>query len=162
MQARLTGRDIDILLVEDNKADVWLVTHILAEAKAPCRLSTVEDGVEATEFLHQRGRYADAPNPDLILLDLNLPRKTGNEVLEEIKMDPTFRRIPVIIFTSSKSEIDVNRAYQSGANAYMMKPNRLEDMQDIVNSLANYWMTAVALPSKPEPKTSETPEGPIN
>ena len=140
-------RDIDILLVEDNKADVWLLTHILMEAKAPCRLNTVEDGVEATDYLRQRGKYADAPNPDLILLDLNLPRKGGNEVLEEIKTDPEFKHIPVIIFTSSKSERDVNRAYKCGANAYMIKPNRLEEMQDVVQSIAGYWMQSVALPN---------------
>jgi two-component system, chemotaxis family, response regulator Rcp1 len=113
---------IELLLVEDNEPDVRLTMEALREAKVKNRLSVVEDGVEALEFLRRQGPYADAPRPDLILLDLNLPRKDGRAVLKEIKADDSLRRIPVVVLTTSKSEEDVMRVYDLHANCYITKP----------------------------------------
>ena len=142
-------RPIDLLLVEDSEPDVRLTKEALAEAKVWNRLWVVEDGVEATDFLYRRGRYADAPRPDLILLDLNLPRKDGRQVLKEIKADPSLRRIPVVILTTSRDEGDVLRAYDLHANCYIPKPVDFNRFMEVVKSIEDFWLTVVRLPLGP-------------
>ena len=137
---------IDLLLVEDSEPDVRLTKEALEEAKVWNRLWVVEDGVEAMDFLYRRGRYADAPRPDLILLDLNLPRKDGRQVLKEIKADPSLRRIPVVILTTSRDEGDVLRAYDLHANCYIPKPVDFNRFMEVVKSIEDFWLTVVRLP----------------
>jgi two-component system, chemotaxis family, response regulator Rcp1 len=140
---------IDLLLVEDSEPDVRLTREALAEAKVWHRLRVVEDGVEAMDFLYRRGRYADAPRPDLILLDLNLPRKDGRQVLKEIKADPSLRRIPVVILTTSRDEGDVLRAYDLHANCYIPKPVDFNRFMEVVKSIEDFWLSVVRLPQAP-------------
>jgi CheY-like chemotaxis protein len=137
---------IDILLVEDNPGDVELTREALHDTKVHMRLSVVTDGVEALAFLRRQGPYADAPRPDLILLDLNLPKKDGRGVLAEIKDDPALRQIPVVILTSSQAEQDILRAYQLHANCYVTKPVDLDQFVTIVRSIEQFWFTIVKLP----------------
>lgn len=137
---------IEILLVEDNVADVRLTMEALKEAKVYNRLSVVDDGVKAMEFLRRTGPYADAPCPDLILLDLNLPRKDGREVLAEVKADPQLRRIPVVVLTTSQAQEDVLRAYDLHANCYISKPVGFEQFVTVVQALEDFWLTIVKLP----------------
>lgn len=139
---------IEILLVEDNPADVRLTKEALKEAKVRNNLSVVEDGVEAMEFLSQQGKYADAPRPDLILLDLNLPKKDGREVLEEIKQDSSLKRIPVVVLTTSQAEEDILRTYNLHANCYVTKPVDLDQFITIVKSIEDFWLTIVKLPNE--------------
>ncbi|MEN6452296.1 MAG: response regulator [Thermoguttaceae bacterium] len=139
-------RPIELLLVEDSEPDVRLTIEALREAKVKNRLSVVEDGVEAMEFLRQQNGHADAPRPDLILLDLNLPRMDGREVLREIKADPSLRRIPVVILTTSRSEEDVLRAYDLHANCYITKPVDFTRFMEVVKSIEDFWLTVVKLP----------------
>lgn len=141
-----TGRPIEILLVEDNPGDVRLIIEGLKENKLRNKLDVVEDGVQALAFLHQEGRYAEAPHPDLILLDLNLPKKDGREVLAEIKADENLRRIPVVILTSSKAEEDIFKAYNLQANCYITKPMGLDQFVKVVKSIQEFWLTIVKLP----------------
>ena len=136
----------EILLVEDNPGDVELTREALLESKVHMRLSVVADGVEALAFLHREGKYADAPRPELILLDLNLPKKDGRTVLGEIKQDPALRHIPVVILTSSQAEQDIVRAYDLHANCYVTKPVDLEQFMTIVQSIEQFWLTVVKLP----------------
>lgn len=140
------GRPVEILLVEDNPGDVRLTKEALKENKLRNRLSVVEDGVEAVAFLHQVDKYAHAPRPDLILLDLNLPRKDGREVLAEIKEDPNLKCIPVIILTTSKAEEDIIKSYNLHANCYITKPVELEQFITVVKSIEDFWLTIVKLP----------------
>lgn len=139
-------RPIDILLIEDNPGDVRLTIEALREAKVLNTLANVDDGVKAIAFLRRQGIYGDAKRPDLILLDLNLPRKDGREVLEEIKKDPALKRIPVVILTSSKAEEDILRSYNLHANCYVTKPVDLNRFLDVVKSIENFWLTVVRLP----------------
>jgi two-component system, chemotaxis family, response regulator Rcp1 len=139
-------KPIELLLVEDSEPDVRLTIEALREAKVKNRLWVAEDGVEAMEFLRQQNRHADAPRPDLILLDLNLPRKDGREVLREIKADPSLRRIPVVILTTSRSEEDVLRAYDLHANCYITKPVDFPRFMEVVKSIEDFWLTVVKLP----------------
>jgi CheY-like chemotaxis protein len=139
-------RPIEILLVEDSEPDVRLTMEALREAKVRNRLSVAEDGVEALEFLRRQGPHSAAPRPDLILLDLNLPRKDGRQVLREIKNDDLLKRIPVVILTTSKSEEDVLRAYDLHANCYISKPVDFNRFMDVVRSIENFWLTVVRLP----------------
>lgn len=139
-------KPIELLLVEDSEADVRLTMEALGEAKIKNRLSVVEDGVEALEFLRRQGPHADAPRPDLILLDLNLPRKDGRQVLREIKADDSLKRIPVVVLTTSKSEEDVLRAYDLHANCYITKPVDFGRFMEVVKSIENFWLTVVTLP----------------
>ncbi len=139
-------KPIELLLVEDSEPDVRLTIEALHEAKVKNRLWVVEDGVEAMAFLRQENRHADAPRPDLILLDLNLPRKDGREVLREIKADPSLRRIPVVILTTSRSEEDVLRAYDLHANCYITKPVDFSRFMEVVKSIEDFWLTVVKLP----------------
>ncbi len=139
-------RPIELLLVEDSEPDVRLTQEALKEAKVRNRLSVVEDGVDAMEFLRRQGRHADAPRPDLILLDLNLPRKDGRQVLKEVKADDSLKRIPVVILTTSKSEEDVLRAYDLHANCYITKPVDFNRFMEVVKSVEEFWLTVVRLP----------------
>lgn len=140
------NKPLDILLVEDNPADVRLTQEAFRDGKIRNNLMAVKDGVEALEFLRRRGRYADAVRPDLILLDLNLPRKDGREVLAEIKSDPALRRIPVVVLTTSRAEMDIVKSYNLHANCYIVKPVDLDQFVGVVKSIDNFWLTAVTLP----------------
>ncbi|MFA5110318.1 MAG: response regulator [Desulfobaccales bacterium] len=141
-------RPIEILMVEDNPGDVRLTIEALKEGKIRNNLHTVEDGVQALAFLRRRGPYAEAPRPDLVLLDLNLPKKTGREVLAEIKEDPDLRRIPVVILTVSKAEQDIIKSYNLHANCYITKPVELDQFLEVVKSIENFWLTVVMLPPR--------------
>jgi two-component system, chemotaxis family, response regulator Rcp1 len=145
----LTGSDpIEILLVEDNPGDVRLTREALREGKIHNNLAVVEDGVEALRYLRGEGPHAGAPRPDVILLDLNLPRKDGREVLEEVKADPELRTIPVVVLTSSDAERDVVRAYDLHANCYVTKPVDLEQFINVVKSIESFWFSIVKLPTR--------------
>lgn len=139
-------RAIQILMVEDNPDDVLLTREALKDAKVHCNLHVVEDGVEALNFLHQEGEYADAPRPDIILLDLNLPRKDGRQVLQEIKQEDSLRMIPVVILTTSESPDDISRAYDSHVNCYITKPVDFDQFIKVVRSIEDFWFTVVKLP----------------
>ena len=142
----ITGRPIEILLVEDNAADVRLTIEALREGKVRNNLSVARDGQEAMEFLTRQGRYTEAPRPDLILLDLNLPRKDGREVLAAIKADESLRRIPVVVLTTSSAEADILQSYTLHANCYITKPVDLEQFVKVVRSIDEFWLTIVRLP----------------
>lgn len=137
---------VDILLVEDNPGDVLLTRTTLRDSKVRNALVTVDNGVDALAYLRREGRFADAVRPDVILLDLNLPRMDGREVLEQIKNDADLRTIPVVILTSSKAEEDVVRSYQLHANAYVTKPVGLDQFMDVVRHIEDFWLTIVKLP----------------
>jgi chemotaxis family two-component system response regulator Rcp1 len=139
-------KPIEILLVEDNPADIRLTLETFKETKIRNNLSVVMDGEAALSFLRREGAYADAPRPDLILLDLNLPKKDGREVLKEIKDDPDLKRIPVVILTVSRAEEDVLRGYNLHANCYISKPVDLEQFVIVVKSIENFWLSIVTLP----------------
>lgn len=139
---------IELLLVEDSEPDVRLTREALKEAKVWNNLWVVEDGVEAIDFLRRNGRYTDSPRPDLILLDLNLPRKDGRQVLLEIKADPSLRRIPVVVLTTSRDEADVLRAYDLHANCYITKPVDFNRFMEVVRSIEDFWLTVVRLPGE--------------
>ena len=147
MEPRNTSYPIDILLVEDNPGDVRLTIEALKEDKLQNNLHVVKDGVEAIAFLRQEGEYAGVPSPDLILLDLNLPRKDGREVLKEIKADGRLKRIPVVILTTSQAEEDVLKTYELHANCYITKPVNLDQFIRVVRSIEEFWLTIVKLPS---------------
>jgi len=137
---------IEILMVEDNPGDVRLVREALKEHKLRNNLHAVHDGVEAMAFLRQKGQYAGASRPDLILLDLNLPQKDGREVLAEIKSDHDLRRIPVVVLTSSQAEQDILKAYDLHANCYITKPVDLDRFVEIVRAIDEFWLAIVKLP----------------
>jgi CheY-like chemotaxis protein len=138
---------IEILLVEDNPGDVRLTEKALTSINLRSNLSVVNDGAEAISFLYRQGKYAAAPRPNLILLDLNLPKKTGHEVLAIIKGDPNLLRIPVVILTSSDAEQDILHAYNLHANSYVMKPTRLNQLLTVAESIKHFWLTVAKLPS---------------
>ncbi len=140
------GRPIEILLVEDSPSDTELTVAALSSAKVCNRLSVVEDGVQAMEFLHREGAYAEAPRPDLILLDLNLPRKDGREVLAEIKSDEKLAPIPVVVLTTSQAERDVLQAYTLRANCYVTKPVDFKQFLEVVEAIEGFWLSVVKLP----------------
>lgn len=140
------GRPAEFLLVEDNPGDVRLTREALNESKLRNNLSVVGDGVEAMAFLRREGKYADAARPDLILLDLNLPKKSGREVLAEIKADPDLRRIPVVVITSSEAEQDIFATYNLHVNCYVTKPVDLDQFIKVVRSISTFWLTIVKLP----------------
>ncbi len=146
MTSRRGGRPVEILLVEDNPDDVVLTEEALKIGKVWNNLSAVKDGVEAMDFLRRRGEYAAAPHPDLILLDLNLPRKDGREVLAEIKQDEQLKHIPVVVLTTSQAEEDIVKSYQLHANCYVTKPVDLDEFIKIVQSIEDFWFTVVKLP----------------
>jgi CheY-like chemotaxis protein len=142
------GRPIEILLVEDNEGDLRLTREAFREGKVTNNIHAVADGEEAMEFLRRQGRFADAPRPDIVLLDLNLPRKDGREVLAEIKADPHLRRIPVVVLTTSRAEQDVLRAYDLNCNCYINKPVDLEQFFRVVEMIDSFWLTVVTLPPR--------------
>jgi CheY-like chemotaxis protein len=143
------GRLINILLVEDNPADVRLTQEALKEAAhARTRLHVAGDGVEALEFLHRQGSFAAAPRPDLMLLDLNLPRVDGRQVLAEVKGDPDLRRIPVVVLTTSPSEDDILHAYDQHVNSYIRKPVDLDQFLHVLRAIDDYWLGSVSLPPR--------------
>jgi two-component system, chemotaxis family, response regulator Rcp1 len=139
---------IEILLIEDNPGDARLTLEALKEGKVKNNLHIVYDGVEATDFLFKRNEYVNSPRPDLIILDLNLPKKNGQEVLAEIKVDENLKRIPVAIFTTSKSEEDVLLTYNLHANCFITKPIDLDKFFEVVKSIENFWLTIVKLPNQ--------------
>jgi chemotaxis family two-component system response regulator Rcp1 len=137
---------VNILLVEDNPGDVLLTREAFREGSYLPNLSVVEDGEEALQFLRRKGKYADAERPDLILLDLNLPRKDGRELLAEVKQDPELRLIPIIVLTTSEAEQDVRRAYKLHANCYLTKPLEMDTFMQKVRSVEDFWLSVVRLP----------------
>lgn len=139
---------VEILLVEDNPADVRLTQEALTEEKLHNNMSVVNDGVEALDFLRKKGKYANAVRPDLILLDLNLPKKDGREVLKEIKEDDNLKAIPVVVLTVSKAEEDVLKSYNLHANCYITKPLDLNQFSRVVKTIQDFWLTIVKLPPK--------------
>ncbi len=142
------GKSVQMLLVEDNPGDVRLTKETLRDAKVLLNLNVVGDGVEAMAFLRREGKYTSAPRPDLVLLDLNLPRKDGREVLAEIKQDPDLKRIPVVVLTISNAEEDILKSYNLYANAYVTKPLSLEQFAKITKAIKDFWFTVVKLPPK--------------
>jgi len=140
------GKPIEILLVEDNPGDARLTMELLKESKIRNRVSVVDDGIEATAYLRKEGEFSEAPRPDLILLDLNMPRKDGREVLAEIKQDPALKRIPVVVLTASSAEEDIVRSYELHANAYITKPVDFDQFAKVVQSIEEFWFTIVKLP----------------
>lgn len=139
---------IDILLVEDNSGDARLAKEALKESKIKNQLYIVNDGMTATDFLFKRNDYKDAPRPDLIILDLNLPKKDGREVLAEIKADEDLKRIPVVILTMSKAEEDILKTYNLHANCYITKPLDFDKFIEVVKSIEDFWLTVVKLPNQ--------------
>ena len=146
MTIETNHRTVQILLVEDNPGDARLTVEALKEAKVSNELRSVEDGVEAMAFLRRQGKYAGMPLPDLILLDLNMPKKDGREVLQEIKSDQDLKTIPVVILTTSKAEEDVIKTYNGHANCYITKPVDLEQFIKVVKAIEDFWLTIVKLP----------------
>ncbi len=146
MSVNVPGAPIEMLLVEDNPDDVDLTIEALDDAKIANRLHVVSDGVAALAFLHREGGYARAPRPDLILLDLNLPKKGGREVLAEIKNDPKLRCIPVVVLTTSSADEDILRAYDLHANCYITKPVDFEQFSRVIHAIEDFWLTVVKLP----------------
>lgn len=142
---------VEILLVEDNRSDARLAVEAFQDARVSNRVSIVEDGMAALAFLRREGPYAQAPRPDLILLDLNLPKMNGQEVLAEIKQDVDLRRIPVIILTTSRAEQDIARSYDLHANCYITKPVDLEQFLRAVQAIEDFWLTIVRLPGGVKP-----------
>jgi chemotaxis family two-component system response regulator Rcp1 len=142
---------IQVLLVEDNSGDVRLMQEAFRDAKMHLDLHVAGDGVEAMEFLLRQGEFSRSPRPDLILLDLNLPRKDGREVLAEIKSHPSLKAIPVVVLTTSASDADIERSYLLHANCYISKPVELEGFLTVVQSIDDFWLTVVRLPPKAQP-----------
>jgi chemotaxis family two-component system response regulator Rcp1 len=140
------GRPIEILLVEDNPGDVRLTREALKDARVINNLHVANDGIEALDFLKRQGKHQDAIRPDLILLDLNLPKKDGREVLGEMKADPGLRQIPVVILTTSKAEEDILKTYDLHANCYITKPVDLEKFIEVISAIEDFWLSIVKLP----------------
>ena len=146
MRLRSNDKPIKILLIEDSAADVRLTKEVFKEGKVRNKLYVVGNGVEAMDFLVKNGKYTDAPKPDLILLDLNLPKKNGREVLSEIKNHPELSRIPVVVLTTSKNEDDIQAAYNSYANCFITKPFDLDQFIKVAKSIEDFWFSLVKLP----------------
>ncbi|HSV28448.1 MAG TPA: response regulator [Candidatus Omnitrophota bacterium] len=145
---RSAPETFDILLVEDNPGDARLAQEALKEGRMPSRLKVVVDGVEAMTYLRREGGYGEAPRPHLVLLDLNLPRKDGRQVLAEMKADPDLRRIPVVVLTTSQADQDILRSYDLHANCYITKPVDLDRFISVVRSIEEYWCSVVTLPPR--------------
>lgn len=139
---------INILLVEDNEGDILLTTEALTEAKIANKISVVKDGWSAVQFLEKKGEYSNEVSPDLVLLDINLPKMNGHEVLESIKSNPDIKHIPVIILTTSSAETDILLSYQKFANCYVTKPVNVNDFLRVVTSIENFWVSIVQLPGR--------------
>ena len=138
----------ELLLIDDNPADTDLTAEILSKCKKKFHVNVVSDGAQAMSFLRRQGNYAEAPTPDLLVLDLNLPRKDGRRVLAELKSDPKLSKIPVVVFTTSEAEADVMRSYELGANCYLRKPGNLVDFVEAVQAMADFWLGCASLPQK--------------
>jgi CheY-like chemotaxis protein len=147
MTVNASDRLVEVLLVEDNPADVRLTREILEDGDGSPRLSVVGDGEQAMAFLRRQGPYAACPRPQLVLLDLNLPKKDGREVLEELKADSELRRIPVVVFTTSAAESDISRSYELHANCYITKPVDLDEFFDVIGAIKSFWLANARLPS---------------
>ncbi|MGD9489343.1 MAG: response regulator [Calditrichaceae bacterium] len=147
MDRKNDGSPVEILLVEDNPGDIRLTQEALKEGKVHNNLHVAEDGVEALDFLFNRGKFVNTPRPDLILLDLNLPKKDGREVLDEIKNHPSLKYIPVVILTTSSAEQDILKTYSLHANCYITKPVDLEQFIKVVRTIEDFWLSIVKLPS---------------
>jgi CheY-like chemotaxis protein len=143
----IIGKPIEILLVEDNQGDVGLIEEVLEETKIRRHLHVAEDGEKAMLFLHRKGEFSGFPQPDVILLDLNSPKKDGHEVLKEIKKDNNLRSTPIVVLTSS-TETDIIRSYELHASAYITKPLDLDEFINVVKSIVNFWLEVVKLPTK--------------
>ena len=146
MAMKENGTPIEILLIEDNPGDVRLIKEALKENKVYNSLQVVEDGVEGLQYLRKEGKYTDGTTPDLILLDLNLPKKNGKELLADIKNDPALMRIPVVVLTTSKAEEDIIKSYNLHANCYITKPVGFDDFVKVVKTIENFWLCIVKLP----------------
>ena len=138
----------EVLLVDDNPADIDLTREALVRSKRPLHISAVNDGTEAILFLRREGKYSEAPFPDLVMLDLNLPRKTGREVLSDVKADAALATIPVVVFSTSQAASDISGSYKLGANCYLSKPSTLPDFLAAVQSMADFWLGFASLPNK--------------
>lgn len=147
MNEEMAGKHKIIFLVEDNKADIRLIQEALKNSSLLHKVVTARDGVDAMAYLRQEGEYVDAPRPDLILLDLNLPRKDGREVLAEIKTDPNLKRIPVVVLTTSKNEDDIFHSYDLHVNCYITKSRNLSQLFQIVKGIEDFWLSTATLPS---------------
>ena len=141
-----TGNPIEVLLVEDDPGDVELTLEVMSVSKLKVNINVVEDGVECMHYLRKEGKYSEKLNPDLILLDLNMPRKDGRETLQEIKNDPNLKMLPVVVLTTSDANEDIVRSYTTGANCYITKPVGLDQFTKIVSAIENFWFTVVKLP----------------
>ena len=141
-------KPIDILIVEDNPGDARLIKEVINGNKIQCQLHLVKDGVEAMNFLNRKEEFTDSPRPDLIFLDLNLPKKDGREVLAEIKTDDNLKQIPVVVMTTSQAEEDILKAYSLHANCYVTKPLDLDQFVNVVKSIEDFWFSLVKLPTK--------------
>ncbi|MGO9240887.1 MAG: response regulator [Bryobacteraceae bacterium] len=150
MMSEIHTRPVELLLVEDSPGDVRLTMEALKEGRVINNLTVVHDGEEAIALLRRQGKYANAARPDLILLDLNLPRKSGLELLAEIKADPSLQQIPVVVLTTSRAEQDILRTYELHANCYIVKPVDLDQFIDVVQSIKNFWLAVVVLPPREE------------
>lgn len=148
MDNYLKSKPIEILLVEDNPADIRLTQEIFKDCRILNNLHVAKNGIEALDFLRKQGNFKDTPMPDLILLDLNLPKKDGREVLAEIKNDTELRSIPVIVLTTSEAEQDIVKSYNLGANCYITKPVDLNQFIRVVHSIEDFWLTIVKLPTR--------------
>ena len=142
------ARAVHILLVEDSPGDINLTREALVEARVTNNLAVARDGEEALDYVHRRGAFVDAPRPDLILLDLNLPKKNGSEVLAELKSDPELARIPIVILTSSAAEVDIHRSYDLHANAYVTKPVAFDGFLAALRQINGFWLEVVRLPGE--------------
>ena len=148
MSVHALSEPVDILLVEDNPGDARLAVEALKEGNVSNRLHVVPDGVEAMAFLRREGKYCDAPRPHVVLLDLNLPRKDGRQVLAEVKTDDLLKRIPVVVLTTSQAEQDITRSYDLHANCYITKPVDLDRFITVIRSIEDFWCTVVKLPPR--------------
>ena len=138
----------EILMVDDNPADIDLTSEVLAQSNQHFHVNSVTDGAEAISFLRHQGKYASAPAPDLVVLDLNLPRRDGRQVLSDMKTDPALAKIPVVIFTTSQASSDISRSYELGANCYLKKPGNLAEFVAVVQSMAQFWLGFAILPKR--------------
>ena len=148
MTEKMTLKPIDILIVEDNGGDLRLIREVLDESKISNQIFAVRDGEEALDFLYRRGKFSNASSPDLIILDLNLPKIDGREVLAEIKVDPELKKIPVVVMTMSQSDEDILKVYSLHANCFVTKPIDLDQFIKVVKSIEDFWLTIVKLPPK--------------
>jgi CheY-like chemotaxis protein len=148
MRTRIAFKPVEILVVEDSKGDIGLIEEVFEDAKIGNIIHIVEDGEEAIDFLRGKGQFSGSPRPDIILLDLNLPKKDGREVLEEVKGDDELKNIPIVVLTTSKAEEDILKSYNLHANAYITKPVDFDQFLDVVKSIENFWLEIVKLPSK--------------